>query len=543
MNINKTKKIKYKSRFSIKIFLSHIFGILVLLALTNYTISYSKGEFELPFYDRAKNAGVKIDSDIIPRDWDNIIASEEKTTEDVTSVIDRINPEDFVLDSESGDSENSYSDNNAETTEPAHDFELFSDDMKRQGFSASDGIYEIYDEAKANADINRYKTELNRISNENENQEDESLLLPLPEKPVIYEYKFARIEPAIEIPVTQTVLLDSYNVKLTVETCMDYMIIRTEENEILCSASGKIITRDFDLLGLTILKMRDREGRAVFKSKDGYYYYFDPEAGETGNGAFVGPIIFDEILTGDRGVPFMYPSYYGADGANGLNRFYFVGYTRKWGYLDSDTANVKIPRNYEQTFNFRENIGIAYQDSPGRGNKLFFLDENGYNYLSTNYSYFAPDTVNKNHLGFFYFDHGLTRVYEREFDRRSGAITERELIVNIYGKPFYIPEDYNIKAYSDGMILLEKNGYYGFMNYLGEWVANPIFTYAQPFYEGVAVIGLENGKKALIDTQGNLVAKFKYNAITNCTGGIVALFEKDQGWTILNKVRRQINID
>ena len=177
------------------------------------------------------------------------------------------------------------------------------------------------------------------------------------------------------------------------------------------------------------------------------------------------------------------------------------------------------------------------------GNKFSFLDMNGNNFLSSSYNYFAPDKATRDHLGFFYFDHGLTRVYDREYNRRTGEIIEREFIVDRSGKPFYIPDEYTIKAYSNGMILLENNGYYGFMNYLGEWIANPIFTYAQPFYEGVAVIGLENGKRALIDTQGNLIAKFKYDLITNCTGGIVTLFEKDHGWTILNKVRRQIPIN
>jgi hypothetical protein len=191
-------------------------------------------------------------------------------------------------------------------------------------------------------------------------------------------------------------------------------------------------------------------------------------------------------------------------------------------------------------FNFSENIGVAYRDAVGSGKRIVFLD--AYGYVLYNGDFYAPDKATSNHLGFFYFDHGLTRVYRREFDWRGWQIAEKELLVDVTGKAFYIPEDYNIIAYSNGMILLEKNGYYGFMNYLGEWGAQPIYRYAQPFYEGVAVIGLENGKKALIDTNGNLLVKFRYTTITNCTGGIVALYEKSEGWTILNKVRRQIEV-
>lgn len=559
MNIKNINNIKpFRLKFNIKIFISHLFGIAVLLAFTNLAISYSKGEFELPFYDRNKNTVVQIDTGSIPRDRDNIASSEEKTTEDITSVAGIINPDDFVAESESGETAVDIPNDTDESADSAAAFELFSDDMKHRGFSVTDGVYEIYDEVRTNAAVNNYKTEVSKILSEidklSENEEDTEnekaiaeLLLTLPEKPVLYEYKFVQIEPEIEIPTTSQITT-SYMPKSTIETSMDYFIVRTPENEILCTASGEIITRFFDSLELEILKMRDGEGRTVFKRTDGAYFIYDhdyylhnPTEEKQSGGGFV-PIAFNELLTGSRGVPFMYPSYYGADGANNLDRDYNP-YNGKWGYKDSATGAVKfLGRIYNQTFNYSENIGIAFQDSSGRGYKLFFLDENGYNYI-TDYNYYAPDAAKKSHLGFFYFDHGLTRVYEREFDRRNGAITERELIVNYYGTPFYIPEDYNIKAYSNGMILLEKNGYYGFMNYLGEWVANPIFTYAQPFYEGVAVVGLGNGKRAIIDIQGKFIAKFKYDIITNCTGGIIALYERNQGWTILNKVRRQIEID
>jgi len=554
MNTNNTKDTKiFKFKLNIKILLSHLFGIAVLLTFTNYVISYSKSEFELPFYDRTKNSPAQISYDTGLLGREDITAEEEKAAEDATSVENKnkINPDDFIVSAQSQTEQNQNYEN-TEPTEPAYDFEIFSDDMSRRGFSVSDGVYEIYSEAKTNAEINRYKTEVSRIlteyakSIENENGGGDPPVLP--DAPLLYEYKFAQIEPdiAIDMPVSQS-MASSYLYKQAVEPIMDYIIIRTKDKEILCDASGNIISRDFESLGVEILKMRDKDGRTVFKHTDGSYFIYDPdyyaknptEDRKTGGGFVL--INFSEIATGDRGAPFMYPSYYGADGANGLDRYYNPSYLKKWCYVDAGTINTRIPRNYDNAFNFSENVGIAYQESSGRGYKLFFLDENGYNFI-TNYNYYAPDEIKKDHLGFFYFDHGLTRVYEREFDRRGFEIAERELMVDYYGTQFYIPEDYTVKAYSNGMILLEKNGLYGFMNYLGEWIVNPIFTYAQPFYEGVAVIGLANGKKALIDTQFNLIANFKYNAITNCTGGVVALYEKNVGWTILNKVRRQIEV-
>ncbi|MCL2813597.1 MAG: WG repeat-containing protein [Oscillospiraceae bacterium] len=525
----------FKFRLNIKILISHIFGIAALAAFTYFAVSYSKGDFELPFHDRAKTVTAQLEHDISLPDREPTAASTEETTEDITNIIVVVDPDDLI-ESTTGEDENVY----AETTESPFTFEIFSNDMARRGFAVSDGPYEPYNEAQINAEITRYKNEVGDILAQAANAPEDAEPPELPAEPLLYEYKFAQIIPQAKLPAVQKISADGQS-KPAVEPFMDYIIIRDGEGEILCDAAAKVITPEFGDIELEILKMRDDYGRTVFKTKDGAYWIYDPAGSDQGGPAFI-PIRFNEVL-GDRGVPFMYPSYYGANGASGRDRAYNTSWKDRWGYATAGTQDYLIARNYLKTFNFSQGVGIAYQESSGRGSKLSFLDIWGNNYLPLDYSYFAPDEVTEAHLGFFYFDHWLTRVYEREFDRRGNTIVERELIVNLYGTPFYIPEDYNIKSYSNGMILLEKNGYYGFMNYLGEWVAQPIYRHAQPFYEGVAVIGLSNGKKALIDTKGNLITRFRYDAITNCTGGIVALFEKDQGWTIINKVRRQIKVN
>ena len=524
----------FRFRLSVKILICHIFGVAALLALTRYAISYSKGNFELPFYERDKDIAARLEHEITLPDREPTTATTEEPSEDITNILVVVDPDVLIEATTEKEEGVGAEDVHVETTEAPFAFEVFSNAMARRGFAVSDGVYEPYDEAQANAEIARYKNEvadiLSRADGDSEPPE-------LPPEPLVYEYKFVLAAPQTKLPAAQKVS-GAGGSKPAVEPFMDYIIVRDGGSEILCDAYGGVITPDFGTIGLEILKMRDNYGRTVFRRGSSYWIY-DPTGSAEGGPAFV-PIQFNESL-GDRGVPFMYPTYYGANGASGLDRVYTINrWAQLWGYSTAGTQDYKIPRNYLKTFNFSQGVGIAYQASPGRGNKLSFLDVVGNNYLNVGYSYFAPDTVTEEHLGFFYFDHWLTRVYEREFDRRGNTIVERELIVNLYGVPFYIPDDYNIKSYSNGMILLEKNGYYGFMNYLGEWVAQPIYRSAQPFYEGVAVIGLANGKKALIDTKGNLIARFRYDAISNCTGGIVALYEKGQGWTILNKVRRQI---
>jgi len=529
--------IKNIKKINLKILLCNIAGIAVLLLFTNVVIAYSKGEFEIPLYDRTESNYV-INLPTNPRAETE---TAEETPTDAPGLNEVINQSHFIEESEEPAASDAAPSGDAPEIEPAHNFGPYTDELKKLGFAVSDGVYKAYDEAAVNAQITAYQNDAARLLAQGEQ---------VPPPPQLYEYMFVQITPEYPLPKTRQSSSSnmSYIAKQAVEAFMDYLIIRSEEYEILCTADGRLMTRDFGAMNLEILKMRDTQNKTVFKSKteEPQYYFYDPDAGTRG--------AFNEInfnpLFGDRGIPFMYPSYYGAEGANNRER------TRsplngKWGYAESDTKKQIVGHIYGAAFNFRENIAIAYQDSPGRGNKLFFLNENGQDLLAGDY--FAPDAeeIRISHLGFFYFDNGLTRAYWRSFDRRGFEIETRETILKFntdingyaYFSEFYIPEDYNIKAYSNGMILLEKNGYYGFMNYLGEWAVQPIYRYAQPFFEGVAVIGLDNGKRALIDAAGNRLTRFRYDYISNCTGGIVALFEKTEGWTILNKVRRTIEFE
>jgi len=539
--ITKIKKINITNitKSGVKIFTAHIFGIIILLVFANLAISYSLGEFEIPFIHKTQPDNIVNFSNLrLPNSTGDYW--EEEITEAPDSIKDVMNPDLLIAATESNtdSSGGSQAAGIAETTEP--DFEFFSEDLKKRRFALTDGVYEPYDEAYeayANTAKKNYKDEVSRILREAEAAEMDSIIPvdppDLPEPPLLYEYKLVRIEPAFSIPKSQKI--STYGgLKTAVEVFMDYIIIRSGEKEILCTASGKVITGDFAALELKILKMRDDSGNTVFKNDDAYYIY-DENMNEFAE------INFSEAM-GDRGVPFMYPSYYGANGANGLDRGPNPLLARRWGYYISGTLIPQIRTIYDKTFNFSENIGVAYRDEAGKGLQLYFLDETGWELFNSD-NYFAPEEATANHLGFFYYDHGLTRVIYREINRVNWTYIDKEMIIDTVGKQFYIPEDYKIKAYSNGMLLLEKNGYYGYMNYLGEWVGNPIYRYAEPFYEGVAVIGLANGKKALIDTKGNLVLKFKYDVITNCSGGAIAYYERGVGWTVLNKVKRLIEMD
>ncbi|MCL2773859.1 MAG: WG repeat-containing protein [Oscillospiraceae bacterium] len=548
--IKKLKNLKnFKAKVNIKTLAIHIASLCVLLFFTGYMISYAKGDFEIPFFPRDKidAQGIQIETNT-PTIYNPADTTEETTTAEITNLIHVVNPSDLLKNANtSGSSDTSASQVNpinpaqqpATETQPA--FELYSDDMKNQGFTVTDGVYEPYDEEQINSQIDQYKSQVQQVTASGGDPQSVS-------KPDLYQYKFVQITP--EYPMianTETTTLPDGTHKNVIEPIMDYFLINRNNTEVLCDASGKTIDENFAASGYTILQMRDSQNRTVFKNNtDGLYYIYDPLLKQ-----FI-QTDFDEA-SGDRGILFMYPSYYGA--AGDVTAYAGGSY---WGYTDTAAGTVIVKPQFSRTFNFSEGIGIAYSYEWRKGNRLYFYDESWQNLIAGYYAYdsgyFAPNTPDSdaeakpldiNSLGFFYFDHGLTRVYAREFyqqSRRIDLTSERDILVDKNGKEFYIPEDYMLKAYSNGMILLEKDGCYGFMNYLGEWVAQPIFTYAEPFFEGVAVIGFKDGKKALIDTKGNLITKFQYDSISNCTGGIVALYEKGVGWTVLNKVRKQIAV-
>lgn len=533
----------------IKIITIHTVSLFVLLYLTFSVISYAKGDFEIPFFPREQDGASDIEIPIPPvRTTEN---TAEETTQNLNSVEGVMNPEnllesansvnmntaaadddfinaaDFADDGDDFDDFNDFDENAAADIENENSdninaggtdnsvnaedtgFETYNAAMRNAGFTVTDGIYEPYIE--------------------NSGQE--------------YEYKIVKITPQYtSIPSSQSIAFGDIR-KSVIEPIMDYFIIRRGEREILCNASGRIIDPNFAQSGMELLKMRDSRGRTVFK-KQGQYYAYNSNANNYES------IDFDEEVTGNRGIPFMYPSYYGAPHGN-LHTY--RNENGLWGYMNAETGIPAVwAQNDWKMFNFNEivlrdgsshNFGIAYYSVWRRGNQLHFYNEDGL-VVNANFDLYAPDTeiIDASHIGFFYFDHGLTRVIERKFIWRLGTPSidaEREFLIDIYGREFYIPEDYTIRSYSNGMILLEKEGNFGFMNYLGEWKAQPVFTYAEPFFEGVAVIGY-GGKKALIDTQGNLLTKLQYDYISNCTGGIIALYERGEGWTILNKVRRQI---
>ncbi|WP_158301829.1 WG repeat-containing protein [Paenibacillus mesophilus] len=76
------------------------------------------------------------------------------------------------------------------------------------------------------------------------------------------------------------------------------------------------------------------------------------------------------------------------------------------------------------------------------------------------------------------------------------------------------------------LLPLKKNGLYGYINRLGDWIIAPQYTSADLFHDGLAVIEVNEGSLKLsgyIDWQGNTVIEPVYNMATPFRHGMAAV--------------------
>lgn len=328
------------------------------------------------------------------------------------------------------------------------------------------------------------------------------------------------------------------SVQKAVFVVMGYIFAYTEdENLQMMNHSGEKLLGNLRDRKFQMQNQRDKNGNPVILDENGYSI-FDMEQKTLVESDF------DPSLDG-RGLIYSYSRDFGEPVNSGLVRFYSESY-KKWGYKNIETDEVVIAPAYNEAYNFNNGYAVAikyeYKRTLEDGRwvyvlekRMYFLDESG---KVLNYNFYAPATLFKSKIGYLYFDRGLTRALAKEY-YWYGIKDEFPYLCYPDGTIFQTPPDYTVAGYSNGMILLEKAGKYGFMDYKGNWVVQPIYSYAVPFNEGVAVVGLSDTQKALIDINGNLLTNFDYQHITDCSDGVIAMYSSENEWIILNKMKQQ----
>lgn len=333
-----------------------------------------------------------------------------------------------------------------------------------------------------------------------------------------------------------------------VELYMGYIIMDDGSDVFLIDSDGTPLCR-YNVKRYQPAFARDSEDRPLFmrKNDDGSYAYF--YLSDDGSQFMISD--YDPKADG-RGLNFDYPSSYGKSDSTNVVPTYSKELDR-FGYLtaneNGETTGVLASYQYTSALNFTGGLG-AVTTTDNRGG-MFFLNEHGreafdacFMYLSEHNRYtienlMPPLTNGIESIGFYYFDHGLTRVRRQKIDNwnwamygRVRVVSDVDCLIRPDGSQYDLPVGYTLEGYSDGCILLSKNGSFGFMDYTGAWIAQPIYTDAIPFMNGLAALKTADGRWGMIDTLGNIVLPFTYDSVSQASGGLVAAYREENGWTV-----------
>ncbi len=356
------------------------------------------------------------------------------------------------------------------------------------------------------------------------------------------------------VPVEDGAYVAQYNAaresRPAVELYMGYLLIDNQKTLYLIGSDGTPLC-SFDDNVYSPAYTRDKEGRPLFVKELGdgsKVWYHLSEDGKN----FVKSDYNDR--TDSRGLYFDYPADWGLSKAPEDQEIVrdYNGRSGLWAYQKGEKPLTAY--TFTNAYAYSEGRACVTTNR-GRGG-MYFLDENGnrmqstfVTYLFSDYNryviwdYAFPASFGEESLGFFYYDHGLTRVRYQIIDywnwaayRRVRVTSDEDKLIRTDGSIYALPVGYTLKGYSEGMILLEKEGRYGFMDYTGGWIAQPCYISATPFVCGLSVLETSDGRYGMIDVEGNIVLSFTYDYISQSSSGLIAAYRAENGWTVFRVV-------
>ena len=277
---------------------------------------------------------------------------------------------------------------------------------------------------------------------------------------------------------------------------------------------------------------RDYSNYPVFIDGEGKYYAFTgTKFKEVGKGDLRQNLFYDYPA-----IPLgLYKGIYEAHYSSSLGGYHYINYKNKKSIYSS---------NYYRAFNYSEEglaVVVTATDnflqiinrSKGQvikpGKQYVFYEDPLTGKRQNGKDFFAiPDTLGIESIGSAGFDNGYLRLRIRTTSMMSDSygrlIQDKEFLIDTKGNKFPIPEGYTIAGYSEGIILLERNGLYGYYSIEGKWITQPIYSYARPFIQGLAVLGCEDGTMGMIDKEGNIVLPFAFSYVSDVSTGVIVTY-------------------
>ena len=304
-----------------------------------------------------------------------------------------------------------------------------------------------------------------------------------------------------------------------VDVYMGMIVVSDQKTLSFYNGSGELLYVYSGEEELVFAYERDKEDRPLFILGE-KYYYIDEDEKDLKKA--------DYDSRDSRGLYYNYPSYFGKS----EGQFTVFRSGNLYGIKKTDGATLRSAI-YREAYNYSEGLGLV--DYKG---DVCYLNEKGRVVIENKVKTEEMTLVgsrDENGIGALYFDGGYVRMRKKYIDIHKNVIDDIDVLIDMTGAEFRLPEGYNFVSYSNQRILLSKNGFYGFYATKGAWIADTVYSYATPYYEGLAVVGYKNGKKGVIDLDGNFVIPLSYSNISVCSGGVMICYSADTGYDIFVK--------
>jgi hypothetical protein len=196
---------------------------------------------------------------------------------------------------------------------------------------------------------------------------------------------------------------------------------------------------------------------------------------------------------------------------------------KKWGYIDK-TGRVVIPFKFDSADEFSEGLAAV-----GIKEKTGYIDNTGNLVIPPRF------------LSGYPFSSGMALVITGEFikDRyhmhklgyinRSGKLVIKRKALDT--KSLFVI--YKDLYFSEGLVTIEKNGKFGFMDRTGKEIIPPTYDDAQAFSEGLAAVKL-NDKYGFIDKSGKIAIPFQFKDAGSFHEGLASASFNGEQWSYID---------